>query len=136
MRIPHYGVSSGLRWGGAGVLLYEKQVPCLPLSSPPIFKLSHYQNVEGIAAYAKEMSDSLMESEVTETKSFIRSFVKEITVRPGSAVIHYAIPTSLDNDIDGADIAEVALSRRVMKSAMGDGPCVERHYDLVVSRLE
>lgn len=31
-------VESTLRWGGAGVLLYEKQVPCLPLSSPPIFQ--------------------------------------------------------------------------------------------------
>ena len=80
------------------------------------------QDVERIAAYAREMSDFLMESELTETKSFIRSFVKEITVRPGKAVIHYTIPTPLDNDIDGADIAEVALSRQVMKSVAGGTP--------------
>ncbi len=79
------------------------------------------QDVERIAAYAREMSDFLMESELTETKSFIRSFVKEITVRPGRAVIHYAIPTPMDNDIDGADVAEVTLSRRVMKSVTGGG---------------
>ncbi len=77
---------------------------------------ANVQDVERIAAYAREMSGFLMESEVTETKAFIRSFVKEVTVRPGKAVIHYAIPTPLDNDIEGADIAEVALSRRVMKS--------------------
>ncbi len=92
------------------------------------------QDVERIAAYAKEMSDFLMESEVTETKSFIRSFVKEITVRPGKAVVHYAIPTPLDNDIDGADVAEVALSRRVMKSVTGGGPPWNRTRDLSLIR--
>ncbi len=79
------------------------------------------QDVERIAAYAREMSDFLMESELTETKAFIRSFVKEIAVRPGRAVIHYTIPTPPDNDIDGADVAEVALSRRVMKSVTRGG---------------
>ena len=74
------------------------------------------QDVERIAAYAKEMSAFLMESELTETKAFIRSFVKEITVRPGRATIRYTIPTPPDNDIGGADIAEIALSRQVMKS--------------------
>ena len=68
------------------------------------------------------MSEFLMESELTETKAFIRSFVKEIAVRPGKAVIHYTIPTPLDNEIDGADIAAVALSRRVMKSVTRGGP--------------
>ncbi len=92
------------------------------------------QDVERIAAYAREMSDFLMESELTETKSFIRSFVKEITVRPGKAVIHYTIPTPLDNDIDGADVAEVALSRRVMKSVTGGGPPWNRTRDLSLIR--
>ncbi len=92
------------------------------------------QDVERIAAYAREMSEFLMESEVTETKSFIRSFVKEITVQPGKAVIHYAIPTPLDNDIDGADIAEVALSRRVMKSVTGGGRSRDRTCDLLCVR--
>ena len=43
------------------------------------------------------------------TKAFIRPFVKEIAVRPGSATIHYSIPTPEDNAIGGADFAEVAL---------------------------
>ena len=40
---------------------------------------------ETIAAYVREMSDFLMESELTETRAFIRSFVKEIGVVPGKA---------------------------------------------------
>ena len=35
------------------------------------------QDVERIAAYAREMSSFLMESEFTETKAFVRSFVKQ-----------------------------------------------------------
>ncbi len=80
------------------------------------------QDVERIAAYAREMSDFLMESALTETKAFIRSFVKEIAVRPGKAVVHYTMPTPPDNEIDGADIAEIALSRRVMNTVAHGTP--------------
>ena len=80
------------------------------------------QDVERIAAYASEMSEFLMESDLTETKAFIRSFVKDVVVRPGRAVIHYTIPTPEDNDIGGADIAEIALSRQVMSSVTRGGP--------------
>ena len=80
------------------------------------------QDVERIAAYAREMSEFLMESDLTETKAFIRSFVKEIAVRPGRATIHYTIPTPPDNAIGGSDIAEIALGRRVRKSVTRGGP--------------
>ena len=79
------------------------------------------QDMERIAAYAKEMSSFLMESEFTETKAFVRSFVKQIAVSPGRATIHYTIPTPEDNAIGGADIAEVALSRQVMSSVTVGG---------------
>ena len=52
-----------------------------------------------IAAYAREMSDFLMESELTETKAFIRSFVKEIAVAPGQATVRYAMPMPEDSPI-------------------------------------
>ena len=45
------------------------------------------QDVERVAAYAKEMSEFLMESELTETQAFVRSFVKEVAIRPGKATI-------------------------------------------------
>ena len=92
------------------------------------------QDVERVAAYAREMSDFLMESELTETKAFIRSFVKEVAVRPGTATIHYTIPTPEDNDIGGADFAEIALSRRVMSSVTRGGRSRNRTCDLLCVR--
>ena len=50
--------------------------------------------VETITAFAKDMSEFLKTSELTESRAFIRSFVKEIEVRPGRAAIHYTIPIS------------------------------------------
>ena len=92
------------------------------------------QDVERVAAYAVEMSDFLMESEVTETKAFIKSFVKEVAVRPGNATIHYTIPTPQDNDIGGSDIAEIALSRQVMNSVTRGGRSRDRTCDLLCVR--
>ena len=75
-----------------------------------------------------------MNSDLTETKAFIRSFVKEIAVRPGRATIHYTIPTPPDNAIDGSDIAEIALGRQVRKSVTRGGPTdtVLRTFEWVV----
>ena len=39
------------------------------------------------------MSEFLRTSELTETRAFVHSFVKEILVQPGKASIIYAIPT-------------------------------------------
>ena len=65
------------------------------------------------------MDEFLMESELTEIKACFRSFVKQITVRPGSARTHYTIPTLEDNDVASADFAEIALRRQVMSSSNG-----------------
>ena len=40
-----------------------------------------------------EKSEFLRASELTETRAFVRSFVKEIEVKPGRAAIVYSIPT-------------------------------------------
>ena len=66
-----------------------------------------------VAAFAAEMSEFLKISDVTETKAFIRSFVKRISVRPGRAVIRYTIPTPQDGPLRGGDVAEVELSEGV-----------------------
>ena len=89
-------------------------------------RLASVQDAEAVAAYAREMGEWLLESGLSETKAFIRSFVKQIVVRPGRATIHYTIPTPEDSPIGGADIAEVALGRRVMKSVARGEPVEPR----------
>ena len=49
-------------------------------------------DVNAIAAYAKEMKDFLEQSELTERKAFIETFVKEILVVPGDALMRYTVP--------------------------------------------
>ncbi len=68
------------------------------------------------------MSEFLKTSELTETKAFVGSFVKEIVVKPGRATIVYSIPTPDDSPIGGADVVEVALNGRVRSSVRHGGP--------------
>ena len=51
-------------------------------------------DVETITAYALDLSAFLNESELTERRAFIESFVKEVVVMPGNAVVRYTIPIS------------------------------------------
>ena len=78
-------------------------------------------SADTIAAFAKEMSEFLKTSELTETKAFVRSFVKEIVVKPGRAAIVYSIPTPEDSPIGGADAAEIILNGRVRSSVRHGG---------------
>ena len=79
-------------------------------------------SADTIAAFAAEMSEFLKTSELTETKAFVGSFVKEVVVKPGRAAIVYSIPTPDDSPIGGADAAEIALNGRVMNSVRHGGP--------------
>ena len=90
--------------------------------------------VETIAAYVRDMSDFLMTSELTETKPFVRSLVKEIAVRPRKATIHCTIPTPDDSLMRGADAAEVALGGPVMNTVSGGRACGIRTRDLRLER--
>ena len=47
-----------------------------------------------IAAFADDMSEFLKASDLTETRAFVHSFVKQVSVRPGKATIIYTIPIS------------------------------------------
>ena len=73
-------------------------------------------SAEAIAAFAEEMSGFLSTSELTESRAFIRSFVKEIAVKPGKATIRYTIPMPPDSPIGEADSTEIALSDPVMST--------------------
>ena len=78
-------------------------------------------SADTIAAFAAEMGEFLKSSELTETKAFVRSFVKEIVVKPGRAAIVYSIPTPDDSPAGGADAVEIALNGGVMNSVRHGG---------------
>ena len=79
-------------------------------------------SADTIATFAAEMSEFLKTSELTETKAFVRSFVKEIEVKPGKAAIVYSIPTPQDSPIGGANAVEVALNGGVRSTVRHGGP--------------
>ena len=79
-------------------------------------------DADTIAAFARDMSDFLKTSEMTETRAFVRSFVREVLVRPGKATILYTIPMPKDSPIGGADAAEFALNGGVMNTVHSGGP--------------
>ena len=81
----------------------------------------YLDSADTIATFAEEMSEFLKDSELTETKAFVHSFVKEIEIKPGKAAIVYSLPTPEDSPIGGADFAEVALSGGVRKSVRHGG---------------
>ena len=86
-------------------------------------------DVKTITAYAEDMSEFLNESELTERRAFIESFVKEIVVRPGNAVVRYSIPMPEDSLIPGRVTEEVALHGPVLSTVKLGGPCGDRTHD-------
>ncbi len=81
----------------------------------------YLDSTDTIATFAEEMGEFLATSELTETKAFVHSFVKEIQVKPGRAAIIYAIPMPEDSPMGGADSAEIALKGGVRKSGRDGG---------------
>ena len=78
-------------------------------------------DVETITAYAEDMSDFLKTSELTESRAFIESFVKEVVVCPGNAVVRYTIPMPDDSRISGMDAEELALHAPVLSTVKSGG---------------
>ncbi len=91
-------------------------------------------SADTIATFAEEMSEFLKTSELTETRAFVHSFVKEVQVKPGRAAIIYSMPTPDDSPIGGADAAEIALNGRVMNSVLPGGAYGIRTRDLRLER--
>ena len=73
-------------------------------------------DVETIAAYAQDMSEFLKESELTERRAFIETFVKEIVVMPGDALMRYTIPMPDDSRIPGRNAEEMPLDGSVLST--------------------
>ena len=78
-------------------------------------------NANTIAAYAKDMKDFLNESELTERRAFIQSFVKEIIVVPGDALLRYTVPMPDDSLIPGRSAEKVALNGSVLPTLPDGG---------------
>ena len=79
-------------------------------------------DVETIAAYAQDMSEFLNESELTERRAFIETFVKEIVVMPGDALLRYTVPMPDDSLIPGGVAEKVALNGSVLSTVQNGGP--------------
>ena len=79
-------------------------------------------NANTIAAYAKDMKDFLNESELTERRAFIQSFIKEIIVVPGDALLRYTVPMPDDSLIPGRSAEKVALNGSVLPTLPDGGP--------------
>ena len=79
-------------------------------------------DVNTIAAYAKEMRDFLDQSELSERRAFIKSFVKEIVVVPGDALLRYTVPMPDNSLIPGGAAETVALPGSVLPTLHVGGP--------------
>ena len=77
---------------------------------------AYLDDVQTIAAYATDMRDFLNESELPERRSFIESFVKEIIVIPGDALIRYTVPLPDDSFLAGRATEKMALDGSVLST--------------------
>jgi hypothetical protein len=78
-------------------------------------------DVETVTAYAQEMREFLATSELTESKAFIRSFVRRVAVAPGAVTTRYAIPTPADSPLRGGKPEEVASGGAVLPTVKFGG---------------
>ena len=83
-------------------------------------------SAETFAAFAKEMSEFLQTSEISETRAFVRSFVKEIMVIPGDALIRYTVPMP-DNSFLADRASEMAALEPSVLSTVHTGPPTGPH---------
>ena len=77
---------------------------------------AYLDDVQTITAYARDMKDFLNESDLTERRSFIESFVKEIIVIPGDALIRYTVPLPDDSFLAGRATEKMALDASVLST--------------------
>ena len=66
-------------------------------------------DVATITARALDITEFLEESELSERKAFVETFVRKIVVTPGKAVIQYKVPTAKDSQNPEGDSEELDL---------------------------
>ena len=75
-----------------------------------------------ISTAALAMTEFLNESELPEGKAFVGTFIREIVVIPGKAVVRYTVPIADDSHSPGGDSEEVPLDGSA-KSAASEASC-------------
>jgi site-specific DNA recombinase len=61
-----------------------------------------------VKSYAEDLKSLLGEAAITESKSFLRSFIKRIEVNKSEALIHYALPVpSCRGDMQSAVVLPI-----------------------------
>ena len=80
------------------------------------------EQVETITAYAQDMSRFLKKSGLTERRTFIESFVKEIVVTPDNALMRYTVPMPEDSLAPGMSAEDMALNGSVLSTVPVGGP--------------
>ena len=72
------------------------------------------EDVEAVAARARDMDAFLSESELSERRAFVTTFVGKVVVTPGSALVRYTIAIPEDSPIPGENSEEIRLDRSVL----------------------
>ena len=89
---------------------FEKSMMLFPASEDLEGAKKQYVCVRQTAS----LGDFLTQSELTETKAFIQSFVKEIAVAPGQAIVRYAMPMPEDSPIGRRESEVVRIGEPVL----------------------
>ena len=79
-------------------------------------RLAVLDDVDTLVAYAKNMTRFLKESEMTERRAFVETFVKDIAVMPGNARMRYTIPMPDNSRIPGRNAEEMVLNGSVLSA--------------------
>ena len=90
--------------------------------------------VDTITEFAKDMSDFLKTSELTESKAFVRSFVKEIRVNTRQATVAYTIPTPNQSRSEKDVVAATGLGTGVLSTVLCGSAYGIRTRDLRLER--
>ena len=67
-------------------------------------------NVASITAKAQDMAEFPEKSELPERKVFVETFIREIVVMPGKAVVQYKVPMAKDSQNPEGDSEELDLA--------------------------
>ena len=62
------------------------------------------------------MIEFLNESELSERRAFVETFVKKIIVMPGNTLLRYTIPMQGDSRLPGRNAKEIALNGLVLST--------------------